>query len=276
MASDRSVRLGWEHSSLTTRRPCAHVCRDVSESTTDDSGSSALQWAIILEHDSIAQCLSLSHDSCESATPGLTRPASGEIAKIAATGDAGEQLAKEATAATKIQAVGRGTSARREAAAAGERRAAAAAVANAAVSAQEELASKEAAAATKIQAVGRGTSARREAAAAGGRRADSSAAAAATELGGLGLSPPPLPEGFSQREGVLDGLLRGVLEASGAAPVLTVRGQGGIGKTTCAAALLRLHRAALAQRFPDGCFWSVMLCLPYPFAPCDVISLLVF
>ena len=102
------------------------------------------------------------------------------------------QLA-EAAAATKIQAVGRGTSARREAAAAGGRRAAAAAVANAAVSAQEELASKEAAAATKIQAVGRGTSARREAAAAGERR--SKAAVHVKE--GLAVAQVPLLQGGS-------------------------------------------------------------------------------
>ena len=68
------------------------------------------------------------------------------------------------------------------------------------------------------------------------------------------LPPPPLPQGYSERAGVVDMLLRAAVEqgegggdakAKGRGGVLCVRGQGGIGKTTCAAALLRGHRARL-------------------------------
>jgi hypothetical protein len=42
----------------------------------------------------------------------------------------------------------------------------------------------------------------------------------------------------ARREAVIDGLLRAAVDAD-AGGALAVRGQGGLGKTTCAAALLR-------------------------------------
>lgn len=61
------------------------------------------------------------------------------------------------------------------------------------------------------------------------------------------LPPPPPPSGYAPRDNVIAGLLAQVMCPSSG--VLCVRGQGGLGKTTCTAAMIRDH---LGGEFETG------------------------
>ena len=63
------------------------------------------------------------------------------------------------------------------------------------------------------------------------------------------LPPPPLPAGYSGRPQVISALLQKLINCKEGA--IAVRGQGGLGKTTIASALVRQHLDELSARFPD-------------------------
>lgn len=73
------------------------------------------------------------------------------------------------------------------------------------------------------------------------------------------MAPPPPPQGILGRDDdltrVFDLLQLGDTEAADVPPV-ALRGLGGIGKTTLAAALGRL--AIMPERFPDGVLWAAL------------------
>eukprot|EP01043_Picozoa_sp_COSAG02_P022419 COSAG02_NODE_1165_length_14156_cov_58.567191_7_plen_1296_part_00 len=70
------------------------------------------------------------------------------------------------------------------------------------------------------------------------------------------LPPPPLPSGYSGRPQVISALLQKITTCKEGA--VAVRGQGGLGKTTIASALVRQYHDELTVRFPDGIFWLTL------------------
>eukprot|EP01050_Picozoa_sp_SAG11_P008065 SAG11_NODE_692_length_7698_cov_4.143308_10_plen_929_part_00 len=171
--------------------------------------------------------------AAEAAAEAAKRLEAEQMAAAEAAATAARDAEEAARAATKLQALQRGRCARRDvaaekvAAAEAEAEAAAAVVAEAAhVRAEEDLAVAAA------------------------------VAVAGAEPRPRALPPPPLPGGYSPRPDVVNELLRVVTNGGGGA--LVVRGQGGLGKTTCVAALLHEHGEELQAYFPDGIYWLTL------------------
>ena len=70
------------------------------------------------------------------------------------------------------------------------------------------------------------------------------------------LPPPPLPAGYSGRPQIISALLQKIINCKEGA--MAVRGQGGLGKTTIASALVWQHLDELSARFPDGVYWLTL------------------
>jgi WD40 repeat protein len=192
-----------------------------------------------------------------------------EAEAAAAASAAAADAEAAAAAAVAAAAAAEAEAAELEAA---EAAAAAAAAAEAAAAAAAEAAAAEAAAAEAEAAAAAAAEAEAEAAQAEAEAEDVGVQAAEgtklslepepeqapattdTEFGPL--PPPPLPAGYSGRPQVISGLLQAVTTAGEGA--MAVRGQGGLGKTTIAAALVRHHKDELADRFPDGVFWLTL------------------